>query len=70
MVITFGTGTRSILTSSLNIYEMGVAVSLVHIGTTSSVLSIPPVDLMVSVLESPIIPLSPLPRLRPLFCDV
>ena len=63
-----GTGPNRLLTPSTNMYGMGVSAALMHVGTTTSVLSIPPVDLIVYLLEYPNMPQSPPPR--PLLCGI
>ena len=60
-VLPSGTGMLSLPTTSTNMYGRGVAVSRMHVGTTASVSSMPIVDLMMSLLESPNIPQSPPP---------
>ena len=62
MVLPSGTGPGIIPIPSPNMYGRGVSVSLMHVVTTSSVSSIPPVDIIVSLLESPKILQSPTPR--------
>ena len=57
--ITVGTGPRSLATTSKNMSRMGVATALMHVGTTTSVLSTPLVDLMVYPVEYPSNPQSP-----------
>ena len=65
---TTGTVLRSLSTPSTNMSGRGVAAALNHVGTTASVSSIPPVDLMVSPVESPSMPQYPPPQ--PLLCGV
>ena len=66
--ITVGTGPRSLATTSKNMSRMGVATALMHVGTTTSVLSTPLVDLMVYPVEYPSKPQYFPPK--PLLCDV
>ena len=63
-----GTGPRSLPTPSTNMYMRGVTAALMCVGTTSPSLIIPPVDLLVPLLEYPTITQSPTPR--PLLCCV
>ena len=53
---------RSLLAPYPNMYRRDVAAALMHISTTASVPSMYPVDLMVSLFESPNIPQFPLTR--------
>ena len=57
--IPYGTGPFSLPKSSPNLYKRGVAVSMMHVGTTDSVSSTPPVNLMVSLLASTNMPQYP-----------
>ena len=49
MVLNSGTGPLSIPTYSPNLYERGVTVALIHDGNATSVSSMTPVYLMVSL---------------------
>ena len=55
-----GTGSCSLQKLSTNISGRDVTAALTHVGTTASVLITPPVDLMVSHMESPSKPQSPM----------
>ena len=68
MGLPYGTGPNSLLTPYPNMYGRGVDTAMMHVGTTASVSSMPPVDLMVSLLEYPKITQSPPPL--PLLCGV
>ena len=68
MGILAGTGPCSLLTPSTNLYAMVVASALILVGTTALLSIIPPVDMLVSLLDSLNMPQSPPPRL--LICVV
>ena len=63
MGLSAGTGTHILPTPYPNMYRWVLDTPLMHVSTNSSVSSMPPVDLMVTLLESPNMPQSPLSQL-------